>query len=55
MYTRLVEHFFVLEDPRCAGKILHRLIDSLVIAVCALKAGKILSYTARRRSRWPIV
>jgi hypothetical protein len=39
MYTRLVEHFSVLEDPRCAGKILHRLIDSLVIAVCGVIAG----------------
>ena len=38
MYTRLVEHFSVLEDPRCAGKDLHRLIDILVIAVCAVVA-----------------
>jgi len=34
MYTRLVE-----EDPRCAGKVVHRLIDILVIAVCAVVAG----------------
>jgi len=34
MYTRLVEHFSVLENPRCAGKVLHRLI-----AVCAVVAG----------------
>jgi len=39
MYTRLVKHFSVLEDPRCAGKVLHRLIDILVIAVCAVVAG----------------
>jgi hypothetical protein len=34
----LVEHFSTLEDPRCAGKIDHRLIDILVIAVCAVIA-----------------
>ena len=39
MYTRLTEHFSVLENPRCAGKVLHRLIDILVIAVCAVVAG----------------
>ena len=33
MYTRLVEHFSVLEDSRCAGKVLHHLIDILVIIV----------------------
>ncbi len=32
---KLVEHFSALEDPRCAGKVEHRLIDILVIAVCA--------------------
>ena len=31
---KLVEHFSALEDPRCAGKVDHRLIDILVIAVC---------------------
>src|ERR1700752_437036 len=35
----LVEEFSVLEDPRCGGKIEHRLIDILVIAVCAVIAG----------------
>jgi predicted transposase YbfD/YdcC len=35
---KLVEHFSALEDPRCAGKIEHRLIDILVIAVCAVIA-----------------
>ena len=24
---KLVEHFSALEDPRCAGKVEHRLID----------------------------
>jgi hypothetical protein len=35
---KLVEHFSSLEDPRCAGKVDHRLIDILVIAVCAVIA-----------------
>ncbi len=35
----LVEEFSALEDPRCSGKIDHRLIDILVIAVCAVIAG----------------
>ena len=35
----LVEHFSDLEDPRCSGKIEHRLIDIMVIAVCAVIAG----------------
>jgi predicted transposase YbfD/YdcC len=39
MYTRLVEHFSVLDDPRCAGKVVHRLIDIVVIAVCAVVSG----------------
>jgi hypothetical protein len=30
---KLVEHFSALEDPRCAGKVEHRLIDILVIGV----------------------
>jgi hypothetical protein len=35
---KLVEHFSALEDPRCTGKVEHRLIDILVIAVCAVIA-----------------
>jgi hypothetical protein len=35
---KLVEHFSALDDPRCAGKVDHRLIDILVIAVCAVIA-----------------
>src|SRR3954447_15583328 len=35
---KLVEHFAAIEDPRCAGKVEHRLIDILVIAVCAVIA-----------------
>ena len=39
MHKRLVEHFSVLKDPRYAGKITLRLIDILVLAVCAVIAG----------------
>ncbi len=35
----LVEEFSALEDPRCGGKVEYRLIDILVIAVCAVIAG----------------
>ena len=35
---KLVEHFSALEDLRCSGKVEHRLIDILVIAVCAVIA-----------------
>src|SRR5512143_2831521 len=34
----LIEHFSNLDDPRCPGKVEHRLIDILVIAVCAVSA-----------------
>src|SRR3954464_14955355 len=34
----LVQHFGTVEDPRCCGKIEHRLLDILVIAVCAVTA-----------------
>lgn len=37
--THLVEEFSTLEDPRHRGKIGPRLIDTLVIAVCAVIAG----------------
>jgi hypothetical protein len=35
---KLVEHFAAIEDPRCAGKVEHQLIDILIIAVCAVIA-----------------
>lgn len=38
MIEGLVEQFATLEDPRCAGKVEHRLVDVLVIAVCAVVA-----------------
>jgi len=34
----LVQHFESVGDPRCRGKILHRLEEILVIAVCAVIA-----------------
>src|SRR4028119_265695 len=38
MIELLLEHFSALEDPRCAGKVQHRLLDIVVIAVCAVIA-----------------
>jgi DDE_Tnp_1-associated len=35
---QLVGHFEAVEDPRCSGKVEHRLVDILVIAVCAVIA-----------------
>lgn len=35
----LVGEFSTLEDPRCGGKVEHRLIDILVISICAVIAG----------------
>src|SRR3954454_23910812 len=34
----LAQYFGAIEDPRCPGKIGHRLLDILVIAVCAVVA-----------------
>jgi hypothetical protein len=34
----LVQHFRIVEDPRCRGKVLHRLEEILVIAVYAMIA-----------------
>jgi predicted transposase YbfD/YdcC len=34
----LEQYFSTIEDPRCSGKVEHRLIDILVIAVCAVIA-----------------
>ena len=34
----LAQYFSTIEDPRCSGKVEHRLIDVLVIAVCAVIA-----------------
>ena len=38
MIEGLVEQFAALDDPRCMGKVEHRLVDILVIAVCAVVA-----------------
>lgn len=34
----LAQYFGAVEDPRCSGKVEHRLLDILVIAVCAVVA-----------------
>jgi len=39
MIESLIEQFAALADPRCPGKVAHRLVDVLVIAVCAVVAG----------------
>jgi len=40
MIEGLVKQFSALDDPRCASKVEHRLVDILVIAVCAVVAGE---------------
>lgn len=39
MFNQLLASFATLPDPRCAGRTRHRLLDMLVIAVCAVVAG----------------
>src|SRR3954452_21577473 len=36
MLEALIAAFETIEDPRCEGKVEHRLLDILVIAVCAV-------------------
>lgn len=38
MIDKLIEQFSDLDDPRCLGKVEHRLLDILVIAICAVIA-----------------
>lgn len=38
MIDQLIEQFSGLDDPRCLGKVEHRLLDILVIAICAVIA-----------------
>ena len=56
MYERLVHHFSGLEDPRQQGKVVHRLMDVLVIAVCAVIAGaeswEDMEMYGREKSDW---
>ncbi len=35
---KLGQYFVAVEDPRCSGKVEHRLVEVLVIAVCAVIA-----------------
>lgn len=39
MLNQLLTSFATLPDPRCPGRTRHRLLDLLVIAVCAVMAG----------------
>ena len=39
MLSQLLTSFAALPDPRCPGRTRHRLLDLLVIAVCAVVAG----------------
>ena len=41
---KLVEHFAALEDPRCAGKIDHRLTDAQSMFVRLAKEGEYRPY-----------
>ncbi len=38
MVRELIAQFEALDDPRCDRKVEHRLVDILVIAVCAVLA-----------------
>jgi len=39
LIDKLIERFADLEDPCCPGKVEHRQMDVLVIAICAVIAG----------------
>jgi hypothetical protein len=49
---KLVEYFSALEDQRCADKVEHRLIDILVIAVCAVIACAESTLPSTVATRW---
>ena len=42
MFSQLLTAFATIPDPRCAGRTRHRLLDMLVIAICAVVAGAAL-------------
>ena len=46
-----MEEFSAQEDPRCGGKVEHRLIDVLTIAVCAVIAGAEVEFIGTKRMR----
>jgi hypothetical protein len=52
----IIECFSKLEDPRVVGRIHHKLIDIIVIAICAIISGaKFWSQVAiygRKREQW---
>ena len=51
----LVAHFSGIHDPRCAGKIEHRLMDVLVIAVQRDKQDENPASIKMRTRGWRIV
>ena len=46
----LVQHFGASEDPRCRGKVLHRLEEILVIAV--MRRDRLRRKPGRHRALW---
>ncbi|WP_207203984.1 transposase family protein [Pseudomonas sp. TH31] len=55
---KLLEHFSGMESPRCAGKVEHRLLDILGIAVCATiaeaESWEDMALYGRSKQVWPI-
>ena len=47
MLEALISEFEAIEDPRCDWKVEHRLVDILVIAVCAVVGKPRASRTSR--------
>ena len=56
MIESLIEHFAALDDPRCADRVEHRLVDVLVVEVCAVIAGaetfEDIALHGRRKEGW---
>ena len=61
MLEALISKFAQIEDPRCDWRVEHKLLDILVIAVCAVigeaesfecAASAVLS--GARHGRWPV-
>src|SRR5262245_47816151 len=55
--TLAIKHYFrTLKDPRRRHRRLHRLLDMVVIAICAILSGannwQEIATFAQRRSRW---
>ena len=56
MLETLIAAFETVEDPRCAWKVEHRLLDILVIAVCAVlgeaESFEDIALYGRRKREW---